>query len=160
MNKFIVFSIAGEEFGIELGKVFEIIKPQKAIPCPGTPDHILGIFNLRETVVPLMDLRKRLGVDVTPAKEKIIVVYIHGEKIGLMVDSIAEIISIEQSKIASPPALFKGLKPEYIQGIGKIPGRLIIILNLDNLMSSEEIILIGDLAESSSTDDEEENEGD
>ena len=145
MGKYIVFKIFGEEFGIELGKVFEIIKPQKAIPCPGTPDYIKGIFNLRNTVIPLMDLRKRLGVNPSPQKEKIIIVYLHDEKIGLLVDAIEEIMSIDEEQISPPPSLFKGLKSEYLLGVGTLNDRLIIILDLDVMMTIKEIQFLGDI---------------
>lgn len=151
MDKFIVCKIAGEDFGIGLEKVFEILKPQKVIPCPGTPGYIRGIFNLRGTVVPLMDLRIRLGVEPSAEKEKIVIVYIHDEKIGLLVDAIDEIISIDREQIASPPSLFRGLKPEYLLGIGKLSDRLVIILNLDKLLTTEEIRLLGDISGISST---------
>lgn len=159
MNKFIVFTISGEEFGIDLGKVYEILKPQKATPCPGTPGYINGIFNLRGTVIPLMDLRKRLGVESSPEKEKIIIVYIHKEMIGLLVDTIEGIESIDAQHVSPPPSLFKGLKPEYLLGVGKLPERLIIILNLDNLMTTEELQLIGGITEDALYRKEEDNEG-
>jgi purine-binding chemotaxis protein CheW len=160
LNKFIVFTIAGEVFGIELGKVFEIIKPQKATPCPGTPGYINGIFELRGIVIPLMDLRRRLGVDPSPEKEKIIIVYIHGEQIGLLVDTIVEIISIDLTDISPPPSIFKGIKPEYLSGIARLSEKLIIILNLDNLMTSEEIMQLGDITESSSVEELDSKEND
>ena len=158
MGKFIVFRIHGEEFGIELDRVFEIINPQKAIPCPGTPEYIKGIFNLRGTVVPLMDLRQRLGVTPSPENEKIIVVYMHHEKVGLLVDTIEEITNIDEEQIASPPSLFKGLKPEYLLGVGKLSDRLIIILNMDAMMTIEEIKFLGDKSEITLPDEEDDND--
>ena len=158
MNKYIVFRIHGEEFGIELGKVFEIINPLKVIPCPGTPEYIKGIFNLRGTVVPLMDLRQRLGVTPSPENEKIIVVYMHDEKVGLLVDAIEEIANINEEQIASPPSIFKGLKPEYLLGVGKLSDRLIIILNMDTLMTIEEIKFLGDISDASLPEKEDDND--
>lgn len=148
MSKYLVFSIAGEECGIELTMVSEIIRPQKTTPFPGVPKYINGIINLRGAVMPLMDLRKRLGVNSLPKKERVIIVSIHHEKVGLLVDSVNEITSIEENNIALPPAIFRGIKPEYLKGIGKISERLIILLNLDNLLTSEEIMMIGDISES------------
>lgn len=147
MSKYLVFSIAAEECGIELSKVSEILRPQKTTPFPGVPKYINGIINLRGAVMPLMDLRKRLGVKSFPKKERIIIASIHNEKIGLMVDSVNEITNIDDKNIASPPAIFRGIKPEYLKGIGKISERLIILLNLDNLLTSEEIMMIGDISE-------------
>jgi purine-binding chemotaxis protein CheW len=149
LGKFVVFTVSGEEFGIGLDRIFEIIKPQKATPLPGVPNYISGVINLRGAVLPLMDMRKRLNVKPVPKKEKIIIVKMHGEKIGLLVDSVKEILNIEEEQIAPPPSIFKGLKPEYLKGIGKMSERLIIILNLDILLTSEEITLIGDITEKS-----------
>jgi len=148
LSKYLVFSIAGEECGIELSKVSEITRPQKTTPFPGVPKYIIGIINLRGVVFPLMDLRKRLGVTSFPKKERIIIVSIYNEKIGLMVDSVNEITNIDDSNIVSPPAIFRGIKPEYLKGIGKISERLIILLNLDNLLTSEEIMMMGDISDS------------
>jgi len=149
LSKFLLFTISGEEFGIELDRTFEIIQPQKATPLPGVPDYISGVINLRGFILPLMDMRRRLGVKPSPQREKIIIVKMHGEKIGLLVDSVKEILNIEDRQIASPPSIFKGLRPEYLKGIGKLSERLVIILNLDNLLTSEEIKLIEDLTEES-----------
>lgn len=160
MSKYLVFSIAGEECGIELSKVSEIIRPQKTTPFPGVPKYINGIINLRGVVMPLMDLRKRLGVKSFPKKERIIIVSLHNEKIGLMVDSVNEITNIDDNSISSPPAIFRGIKPEYLNGIGRISERLIILLNLDNLLTSEEIMLIGDISEASPLNEKGGNEAD
>jgi len=158
LSKYLVFSIAAEECGIELSKVSEITRPQKTTPFPGVPKYINGIINLRGVVMPLMDLRKRLGVKSFPRKERIIIVSIHNEKIGLMVDSVNEITNIDNNNIVSPPAIFRGIKPEYLKGIGKIADRLIILLNLDNLLTSEEIILLGDISEAGPLDEKGRNE--
>lgn len=147
MSKYLVFNLAEEECGIELSRVLEITRPQKTTPFPGVPKYINGIINLRGVVMPLMDLRKRLSVKSLPRKERVIIVSIHNEKIGLLVDSVNEITNIDENNIASPPAIFRGIKPEYLRGIGKISDRLIILLNLDNLLTSDEIILFGDISE-------------
>lgn len=142
MRKFAVFTIAGEEFGIELDRIVEIVKPQKITPILKVPAFISGVINLRGAVIPLMDLRKRLSVEPSPLREKILITKMHGEKIGLLVDAVKEIVSIKKEQITSPPSIFKGLKPEYLMGIGKIVDRLIVILNLDSLLTSEEMILL------------------
>lgn len=144
MKKFTVFSVAGEEFGIQLERVVEIVRTQKVTPLPRVPDYITGVINLRGTIIPVMDLRKRLNVNPSSVRERIIITTMHGGKIGILVDSVKEIISIEEKQIASTPSIFKGLKPEYIKGIGKISDRLIVILSLDNLLTSEEMILLGE----------------
>ncbi len=142
MNKFTIFSIATEEFGVKLDKVVEIVRPMKVMPLPRVPAFITGVFNLRGSVIPVMDLRKRLNVQSASARERIIITKMHGEKIGLLVDSVKEILSIEEQQITPAPSIFQGLKPEYLMGIAKFDDRLIVILNLDNLLTSEEMILL------------------
>ncbi len=147
MNKIAVFTVADEEFGIEIDKISEIIKPLEVTSIPKVPTFIKGLINLRNDVIPLMDLRERLNVKPSPLKERIIIVRMRGEKMGLLVDSVKGIVNIKKEQIARPPSIFKGLKPEYLMGIGKIMGRLIIILNLDSLLTSEEMILLGECKE-------------
>jgi purine-binding chemotaxis protein CheW len=142
LNKIAVFTIAGEEFGTELDKIVEIIRPQKVTPIPKVPAFIIGVINLRGTVIPVMDLRARFSVKSSSLRERIVIAKMRGEKIGLLVDSVKEIMNIEKEQIASPPTIFRGLKPEYLMGIGKLGDRLIIILNLDSLLTAEEMILL------------------
>ena len=157
MSKFAVFNISGEEFGIELGRIAEIVKFQKSTPLPKVPAFISGVINIRGDVIPLVDLRKRLGVEPSHIQGRIIITKIYEEKIGLLVDAVKEIVSIEKESIASTPSFFKGLKSEYIMGIGKVADRLIVILNLDNLLSSEEMILLGEHKETLRFKDAKEN---
>lgn len=153
MNKIAVFTVADEEFGIEIDKIVEIIKPLKVTSIPKVPAFIRGLINFRNDVIPLMDLRERLNVKPSPLKERIIIVRMRGEKIGLLVDNVKGIVNIKKEQIARPPSIFKGLKPEYLMGIGKIMGRLIIILNLDSLLTSEEMILLEERKEELSPED-------
>ncbi|GAB4536248.1 MAG: chemotaxis protein CheW [Thermodesulfovibrionia bacterium] len=149
MGRFIIFTISGEEFGIEISKVIEIIRPQKAIGFPGVPAYVSGVFNLRGSVIPLIDMRKRLNVMPRPNREKILIVRLHEGKVGLLVDSVREILNIDEKMISPPPSIFKGLKTEHIKGIGRVNDRLIIIFNLDNLITLEEITMLEDITEKS-----------
>ncbi len=150
MSRFIIFTISTEEFGIEIDKVIEIIRPQKVTHFPGVPVYVSGVFNLRGSVIPLIDMRKRLNVKPLPNREKILIVKLHNGRIGLLVDSVKEILTIGDEEISSPPSIFKGLKTEYIKGIGRVDDRLIIIFNLDNLVTPEEITMLGDMTEKAS----------
>lgn len=147
MSRFIIFTISGEEFGIELNNVIEIIRPRKVTHFPGVPVYVSGVFNLRGSVIPLIDMRKRLNVKPLPNREKVLIANIHGGKAGLLVDSVREILIINDKEICNPPSIFKGLKTEHIKGIGRVNDRLIIIFNLNNLMTPEEITMLGDITE-------------
>ncbi|MBM4140245.1 MAG: purine-binding chemotaxis protein CheW [Nitrospira sp.] len=144
MKKFAVFKIAGEDFGVEVSTVVEILKKQRIYSLPELPDFLSGVINVRGEVIPLLDLRRRFGTHTqTPTKkERIIVVRCDGEKIGLLIDEIREIISLSREEVVAPPSLFKGLKRTYLTGLGKKDDRIIILLNIDNLLTSEEKMIL------------------
>ena len=138
--KFAVFKIGDEIFGIEINKVVEILNTQKVYSLPELPDFLSGVITVRGEVVPLLDLRKRFGIKSNDTKELIIVVRYDSEKIGLLVDEIKEILSLDAHEITSPPTIFKGLQKKYLTGLGKKDERIIILLNIDYLLTSEEKI--------------------
>ncbi len=140
MNKFAVFRIADEIFGIGISRVVEIITPQQVFSIPGLPEFLSGVISVRGSVVPLIDLRRRFGTKPAGRKERVIIVRFQKEKAGFLVDEIREILALSSEEISPPPSLFKGFKTEYLNGIGKKDGKIVIILNVDNLLTSEEKI--------------------
>jgi purine-binding chemotaxis protein CheW len=142
MIKATVAQIGGEEFGINIERVVEILKPQRIYSLPQLPPSFSGVINARGYVIPIVDLRKRFGINPAALKERIIIVRSGNEKVGLLVDSVKEIITLQTDEIIMPPSIFKGLKTEYLTGIGKKNDRIIILLNLDTLLTSEERIQI------------------
>lgn len=142
MQKFAVFRISDEVFGIPIERVVEIIKLQKVFTVPGLPDFLSGVMNVRGLVIPLIDLRKRFGTGPSGKKERIIVVRFEQEKLGFLVDEVKDILSVSAQEMTKPPSIFKGFKTEYIMGLGRKDGNIIIILNIDNLLTSEERIMI------------------
>jgi purine-binding chemotaxis protein CheW len=142
MEKFAVFKIGNEDFGVNINRVVEILKSQKIYFLPELPDFISGVINVRGDVIPLLDLRKRFGIHPETEKCRIIVVRCEDEKIGLLVDEVAKIIPFNPEEISAPPAMFKGLKTEYLTGLGKKEDRIIILLNIERLLTSEEKIAL------------------
>ncbi|NCO83881.1 MAG: chemotaxis protein CheW [Nitrospirae bacterium CG_4_10_14_3_um_filter_44_29] len=142
MEKFAVFKIGEEDFGVNINRVVEILKSQKIYFLPELPDFISGVINVRGDVIPLLDLRKRFGIHTGAEKCRIIVVRCEDEKIGLLVDEIDKIIPFHPEEISAPPAMFKGLKTEYLTGLGKKEDRIIILLNIERLLTSEEKIAL------------------
>ncbi len=142
MNKFAVFTIADELFGVQIERVVEIIRIQKIFSLPGLPDFLSGVMSVRGTVIPLVDLRRRFGKEPSGRKERIILVRFGREKIGLLVDGMKEILSLSPEEMSTPPSLFKGFRTEYLTGLGKKDGTIIILLNIDNLLTSEEKIML------------------
>ncbi|GAB4490565.1 MAG: chemotaxis protein CheW [Thermodesulfovibrionales bacterium] len=140
MSTFTIFRIGDETFGIAIERVVEILKPQKVYTIPGLPDFITGVMNVRGLVVPVIDLRRRFGVAPSGKKERIIMVRYDTERIGLLVDEIREILGLEQDEIRISPTIFRGFKTDYLSGLGKKDERIIILLNIDNLLTSDEKI--------------------
>lgn len=140
MGKFTVFTIADEIFGITIERVVEIIRVQKVFSIPGLPEFLSGVMSVRGTVIPLIDLRRRFGTKPAGKKERIIIVRFDKEKIGFLVDGIREILALSPQEITNPPSLFKGFRTEFITGLGKKDDTIIILLDIDNLLTSAEKI--------------------
>ena len=138
------FKIGQEEFGIDILMVQEINRMLNLTHVPNTPDFIEGVINLRGKVIPVIDLRIKLGM---PKKEydkdsRIIVVEANGQTIGFIVDSVREVIRIPKSVTEAPPSLVAGVDASYITGVGKLEDRLLILLDLEKVLSKDEIAVL------------------
>jgi len=142
MRKFTIFKIGDEVFGIGIERVVEILKVQKIFTIPGLPEFLSGVMSVRGNIVPVIDLRRRFGIKPSGNKERIIIVRYGQEKISFLVDDIKEILSLAPEQIRTPPSIFKGFKTEYLTGLGKHGERIIILLNIDSLLTSEEKIML------------------
>ncbi|MBA3071749.1 MAG: chemotaxis protein CheW [Nitrospirae bacterium] len=151
MEKFAVFKIGKEDFGVNISRVVEILKSQKIYFLPELPDFISGVINVRGDVIPLLDLKKRFGIHAETGKCRVIVVRYEDEKVGLLVDEIDKIVSFTHEEITTPLAMFKGLKTEYLTGLGKKEDRIIILLNIERLLTSEEKIVLSASSDSFSS---------
>jgi purine-binding chemotaxis protein CheW len=140
MAKFTIFNIGDETFGIDILRVLEILRVQKIFSLPGLPDFLAGVMSVRGAVIPVMDLRLRFGMAPAGKKERIVLVRYGDEKLGFLVDEIREILVLESEEIRSAPSIFKGFKTEYLTGLGKKGDRIIILLDIDSLLTSEEKI--------------------
>ena len=134
------FRLAQEEYGIEITKVQEIILMGEITRVPQTPDYIKGLINLRSTVIPIVDLRLRFGLLQEDATDetRIMVVNVAGKTIGIIVDAVSEVLRISQEQIAPPPPTVAGLGREYLTGLVKLDNRLLILLDIDKILGSEE----------------------
>ena len=134
------FRLAQEEYGIEITKVQEIILLGEITRVPQTPDYIKGLINLRNMVIPIVELRLRFGLpQEEPTDEtRIMVVNVHGKTIGIIVDAVSEVLRIAKDQIAPPPPTVAGLGREYLTGLIKLDERLLILLDIDHLLTQEE----------------------
>ncbi|WP_028587186.1 chemotaxis protein CheW [Desulfocurvus vexinensis] len=136
----VTFSIGEEEFGVDILKVQEIIRTMEITRVPKAPDFVEGVINLRGNVIPIIDLRKRFGLETRGHDKhtRIIVIEINNMIVGFVVDSVSEVLRIPANTVEPPPPVVAGLESEYISGVGKLEDRLLILLDLDRLLSGEE----------------------
>jgi purine-binding chemotaxis protein CheW len=141
----VTFNIGSEEFGVEILKVQEIIRTMEITKVPKSPPFVEGVINLRGKVIPIIDLRKRFGLEAKThdSHTRIIVIEIKQMIVGFVVDSVSEVLRIQSSTVEPPPDIAAGVGSEYIKGVGKLADRLLILLDLDELLTGEELKHIG-----------------
>ncbi|MFH1743168.1 MAG: chemotaxis protein CheW [bacterium] len=139
-RQFVSFNLAGEEYGIPILRVQEIIRYESLTRVPKSAEFVEGVLNLRGQVVPVIDLRRRFDLPTTErdSSSRIVVIEVDEQVIGLIVDSVSEVRTIEAGQIDPPPPLGSQIHTEFISGMGKLDGRLIILLNLDWAFTSDE----------------------
>lgn len=133
------FSLLNENYGIDIYKVQEIIQYRDITYVPKAPPFVKGVINLRGRIIPVIDLKERFGLpekEVTP-DTRIIVVEISSQTIGLIVDSVTEVLRIPNTNIEPPPPVTT-IEADFIEGVGKLDERLIIILDIDRILTKEE----------------------
>lgn len=137
----VTFKIGGEEFGVEILKVQEIIRMMPITRVPSTPPFMEGVINLRGKVLPVIGLRKRFGLPLqeNDAQTRIIVMEVHDKIVGFLVDAVSEVLRIPENTVVAPPAVVAGVGSEYIRGVGKLDDRLLILLDLDALLADMDV---------------------
>jgi len=148
-GKYLTFTLADEEYGIGILKIKEIIGMMPITSVPQTPDFVKGVINLRGKVIPVVDLRRRFGMEAMDYTERtcIIVVEIQGQTgtvmIGIVVDSVSEVLNIKKEDIEETPTFGTRLNTDYILGMAKIEGGVKILLDIDRVLSAEEAAMLG-----------------
>ncbi len=144
-GKYLTFTLAEEEYGIGILRIKEIIGMMPITPVPQTPEFVKGVINLRGKVIPVVDLRLRFGMEEIDYTERtcIIVVEISGEtgtvQTGIVVDSVSEVMNIKGGDIEDSPSFGANLDTGYILGMAKMEGAVKILLDIDKVLSAEEI---------------------
>lgn len=151
-GKYLTFTLANEEYGIGILKIKEIIGMMPITTVPRTPEFVKGVINLRGKVIPVMDLRLRFGMEAMDYTERtcIIVAEIEGASgtvmIGVVVDSVSEVLNIKVEDIEDTPAFGTKLDTEYILGMAKMEGGVKILLDIDQVLNEEEIAVLDKVA--------------
>ncbi|MEJ5358137.1 MAG: chemotaxis protein CheW [Desulfobacterales bacterium] len=151
-GKYLTFSLAGEEYGIGILKIKEIIGMMPITAVPRTPEYIKGVINLRGKVIPVMDLRLRFGLPAIDYTERtcIIVVEIEGQagtvQVGIVVDAVSEVLNIKGEDIEPTPTFGTRMKTDFLLGMAKMNGGVKILLDIDRVLGSEEAQLLAEAA--------------
>ena len=145
-KQLVVFDLAGENYGVDIGDVREIIRMQDITQVPSTPAFVEGVINLRGKVIPVVDLRKRFFLEVGEQTKdnRIVVIDISGKDIGMVVDAVTEVIRIPTDSVEPPSSVITTADSEYLLGIAKLDSRLIILLDLQRVFSDRERMGLAD----------------
>ncbi len=146
IDKYLIFSILSEYYGIPIIKVREIIRHEKITPVRKTLEYIKGVINLRGKIIPVLDLRNKFGLPEVEYDDKtvFVIVDISGKmgfyNLGLAVDAVHEVVDIAKDNLEDTPRLGLKMKSHYLLGIARMKDEMTMILNLDTIVSADEII--------------------
>jgi purine-binding chemotaxis protein CheW len=152
-KQYVTFCLAEELFGVEVSRTREILSVISVTSVPQTPDYMLGVINLRGQVVPVIDMRLKLGLSAADETQDtciiVVEVLVDGEPIvvGALADAVREVLEIKADAIEPPPRLGTRLNTEFIKGMGKIDDDFLILLDIDKIFNSDELVLVQEVAE-------------
>ena len=150
-DKYLTFQSAGEEYGIPIKKVKEIIGIMEITQMPKAPKFIKGVINLRGKIIPVMDLRLKLELDSKEYNERTCIIVIEVDtaevkrQIGTIVDIVSEVVTIQISDIEPPPQYGTQAAEGFLQGIGKVKGKVILLLDIDKLFGNNELLVLKEI---------------
>ncbi len=138
--QYVTFKLDEETYGINVMQIQEVLRYTEIAPVPGAPDYVLGIINLRGNVVTVIDTRKRFGLSEAEVSDhtRIVVIEVDSQVVGILVDSVAEVVYLRQSEMESAPNVGNEESAKFIQGVCNKNGELIILVEFEKLMSEEE----------------------
>ncbi len=150
-QRVVAFRLGGEEFGIDVMRVSEVLHVPEVRAVPRAPDFVEGVVSVRGSIVPVIDMRKRFSLPQGPGESsRLLITTIGDREVGLVVDSVPAVIPLAPNSISEPPDYFKGLAGRYLEGIAKDESRLIILINVEEILSSQERIDLQDMVEDAS----------
>ncbi len=147
-GKYLTFCLDKEEYGLEILKVQEIIGLMSVTRVPGMPDFIRGVINLRGKVIPVMELRLKFGMQEGETTEKTCVIVVQVGRgdtqliMGVIVDEVSEVLDIAAEQIEPPPSFGGNLKTDFLLGMGKVNQKVVMLLDIDRVLSQDEIALL------------------
>lgn len=138
--QWVTFQLENETYGIDVMKVQEVLRVSEIAPVPGAPDYVMGIINLRGNVVTVLDTRRRFGLAPKEVDDstRIAVIEANDTVVGILVDSVAEVVEMRRSAVESSPSVGNDESSKYIEGVANHDGELLILVDIDKLLSDEE----------------------
>jgi len=134
-EQIVVFKLGGEDYGIEISQVREIIRKREITPVPRQPVYVEGVINVRGTIIPVVNLKKRFGLPGDPSKQPHTIIVESGDGlVGILVDSVSEVIRVPQDRIHPPPAVSTSVDSECLRGICRVSDRLLIYLDVEKVV--------------------------
>ena len=136
-RQLVVFQLGAEFYGVDIARVHEIIRLQSITRVPRAPAFVEGVINLRGKVIPVVDLRRRFGLESSEhtRASRIVVVEIGDQVVGVIVDGVSEVLRVTGASVEPPSPVVAGIESEYIHGIAKLDDRLVILLDLDRVLA-------------------------
>ncbi len=151
-GKYLTFKLADEEYGLEILKVQEIIQMQEVTRVPKTPNFVRGVINLRGKVIPVIELRKKFDMQTVEDTEKTCIVVVqvgkedHPITIGVIIDEVSEVLDIASDNIQDTPSFGGNVNTEFIMGVGKIGEQVKMLLDIDKVLSHEDVKILSDVS--------------
>ncbi|WP_372995558.1 chemotaxis protein CheW [Lutispora sp.] len=140
-RQYVIFKLEDEEYGVDIKNVREITVNKTTTRIPNTPDFIDGVINIRGDTIPIIDLKKRFNIaekEINGKAKRIIIVNVEDKLVGFIVDDASQVIRINTDDIENPPEILTGINRSYISGIGKVNERIIVLIDLERLLSYKE----------------------
>jgi len=148
IQQIVGFRVGRENFGVPIGIVHEIVPMMEITAVPDAPVYIEGVINLRGRIIPVVDMRKRFSETVTPhRRNRIMVAELDGHQVGLVVDAANEVLKINPELIEPPPNVFEQGELNYVTGVAKLGGKLVILIDLAKIRQRGQLRRISELAE-------------
>lgn len=146
-KQYVIFKLSKEEYGIDIMNVREIVQYQESVKVPNSPAFIEGIINYRGKVIPIICLKKKFGMgnSMNDANTRIIVINLNDKQIGFLVDEASQTVRIDDSNIDPTPEVISGIERKYITGVGKIDNRLVILIDLEKVLTDDDKVKIESL---------------
>ena len=144
----VVFTLGGEEYGVPIQYVREIIRKPEITHMPNAPEFILGVINLRGQIIPIISLHSRFSLgDVGSKETKVVIVEFANLQVGMEVNEVSEVLTLDGDRITPAPAMATTIDSGFISGVGKLNDRLLIILDVERILTDEEHSMLAEVAE-------------